>query len=315
MRQGKQGFRQIRTPYGLLFFDRQSGIHILIDELEGRWGWEKPLYVQFQITGNCNRQCTFCHVSSGPDDDRGIWDYKSALSLCHSLDSFGILGVAFGGGEPFLFPYFVELCNEVWETTHLDLGVTSNGLLIRDSDLVALRDHLSQLRVSVWNPVDADKLKRLVGNGVDVGVNLLMQRGGVKLMKATLSRCYSLGVRDFLILPCRPAGRATANMSPTRSELREIPKLLEAFRDVTVAFDIHTGLLLQSDKGLSFMQPWQEEGAGTRVVAVTCDGLVKPTSFCSFGIPLHAANDFPSVYARLVTAHANSTCDCKKGYA
>jgi len=299
--------RSVKTPYGLLFFDRQSGIHILLDEYAGRWGWEKPLFVQFQITNRCNMHCAFCYASSGSDSGDGVWNYDSALALCRSLDSFGVLGVAFGGGEPFLFPRFVELCKEVWKTTNLDLGATSNGVLIRDSDLAILKDCLSQLRVSVWNPVDANKLKKLIGNGVNVAVNLLLQRGGLKLVETTLRRCYSLGARDFLILRCQAAGRSTRNMAPTLDELRELPRLLSTFKDIMAGFDVGTGLLLKSE-GVErdFMQPWNEDGAGTRVVAVTYDGLVKPTSFCSFGIPLRNTDDFANVYNQLLTAHAKS---------
>ena len=142
-------------------------------------------------------------------------------------------------------------------------------------------------------------------------MNLLLQRNGLKAMESILRRCHSLGARDFLVMRCHPVGRATRDMVPTLDELRELPRLLDSFRDITVGFDVGMGLLLQSEKiGLEFVQPWKEDGAGTRVIAVTYHGSVKQTSFCSFGIPLRTINCFPIIYAQLATLHAESACNC-----
>ena len=133
--------RSIETPEGLLLFDRRTGMNVLLDELKNKDAtWRRPLYVALAITNHCNRECRWCYASSGPGCPlESFWTRNKVLNLAKSLDDFGILGIALGGGEPFTYPNFAQLCREIWDSTELDVGATTNGDLVTDEDLATLK--------------------------------------------------------------------------------------------------------------------------------------------------------------------------------
>jgi MoaA/NifB/PqqE/SkfB family radical SAM enzyme len=292
--------RSIETPEGVLLFDRRTGTNVLFDELK-REGttWKKPLYVALAITNRCNRECRWCYSSSGPESTaEGFWTKDKVLGLAHSLDEFGILGMALGGGEPFTYPGFAQLCREIWDSTGLDVGATTNGDLVTDGDLETLKGHFGQLRVSVWSEREIGKASRLLGKGVPIGVNTILLRGGYDLVHRVVEAGTAAGIRDFLILSCKPVGRASASMTPAKEDVVELVSLIRAHPDISFQTDAEIAMMLESH-GVDFAQPWVEEGGGSRFIMVTHDGLVKPDSFSPRGVRLGDFGDLHSVYYQM----------------
>lgn len=284
----REDLKVVETPGGLLFSDRRSGLNLLFDELKGRFEptWKKPLHVALAITNHCNRQCRWCYADSGPSSPvEGYWTRARVLGLSKALDEWGVLGLAFGGGEPFAYPRFAELCRDVWDTTGLDVGVTTNGDLVTYDDLELLRGHVGELRVSVWSPMETGKAVRLIGRGVPVAVNTVLFRGGFGFVERIVKEGIKRGIEDFLVLSCKPVGRADSSLVPASEEVSRLAALIRSYPEVEFKTDAAIAMALQA-LGVGFAQPWVEEGAGKRFVMITHDGFVKPDSFSSVKVRL-----------------------------
>ncbi len=300
-------FRNIKTPDGLLLFERRTGVNILLDEMKGRWGWEKPLYVAVQLTNLCNRQCRWCYASSSSSAPSGVWTTEKLLNLCQYLDRWGVAGVAFGGGEPFTFPGFSSLARQVWDSTGLDVGATSNGDLITDADLATMNGHLGQLRISVWHPSEVRaKVIRLLGRGVDVGINTILFNGGVGLVKSIVEEGVKAGVNDFLILACKVYGRAVDSMAPDAEDVSKLAEYIRKHQEIGFKVDPALSFALAA-QGTRFLQPWIEEKSGPRFLSITHDGFVKPDSFSDVRVPLMNCDQLPGIYQSFFANHVQPT--------
>ena len=298
-------FRVNEIPEGTLLYDRRSGLTVLLDDFHGKRCWSKPLNVAVQITNRCNRSCKWCYASSSPSEARGLWTREKILELCRFLDSWGVNGVAFGGGEPFTFPSFALLCREVWENTGLDVGATTNGDLVTDDDLTLLRGHFGQLRVSVWHPNEVGlKVKHLLGKGVRIGINTILFRGGFETVRQIIENGAEIGVNDFLVLSCKAYGRASEGMIPVDADIGQLAAFFRKNRRLSFKVDPALSVALSS-RGMRFMQPWVEETSGPRFLMVTHDGYVKRDSFSETKVELRDFRLLPRIYAGLHSLEDN----------
>ena len=274
-------------------YDRRSGLNVLLESFKHQ-SFDKPLYAQVKITNKCNLHCSFCSQGSSADFEHE-WTFDELFSLFEFLDQWGLTGIALGGGEPFTFPRLAELVRKTWNDTGLDVSITSNGLLITEEDLRTLAGNVGEIRVSCWTPNDLRKVKRLIGKGVNIGINTVLFANGMGGVKEIVNSAREIGVDDFLILQCRPQGRASAELSPSPTDFRELADFVR-YLGMNVKVDTGTGLKL---KGLlSYTGPWSTDTAGA-VICVTEDRCVAPNSFeLERKEPITMFDDIKSAYNR-----------------
>jgi organic radical activating enzyme len=119
----------------LLLFDRETGRNVLCDGPEFTGLRQRcARVVQFGITNRCNLACEF---SSRDLTMASSWTAPSAFAFLSDLAERGVLEAAFGGGEPFVFPGFVELVERLHAETPLGVNITTNGLKLRPAVLDA----------------------------------------------------------------------------------------------------------------------------------------------------------------------------------
>src|SRR5438132_1158110 len=95
---------------GAHWFDRTSGLNILLDDVEvpkKRWS-RGPRFVSIALTNACELRCPFCYAPKIP----GRLKSDDVLTWVEELDRAGTLGVGFGGGEPTAHPDFARICVE-----------------------------------------------------------------------------------------------------------------------------------------------------------------------------------------------------------
>ena len=267
-------WREFKTPEGLLLYDRGTGLNVLLDSFKHENAFDKPLYAQVKVTNKCNLHCDFCSQRSDAVFDHE-WTFDELFSLFKYLDEWKLEGIALGGGEPFTFPRLAELVRKTWNETGLDISITSNGLLIRDEDLKALAGNVGEIRVSCWAAQDLKKVRRLIGKGVHIGINTILFANGIDTVREIIHGALDIGVDDFLILQCRPLGRAGAELSPSPTDFRELADLV---RDLGINVKVDTGTGLKLKGLLPYTGPWGSDTAGA-VICVTEDRCVAPNSF------------------------------------
>lgn len=134
-------------PDGIHFFDRFTGLNILIDEVippENEWS-QAPRQVSVALTNVCDLHCEFCYAPK----------VKASLQLdqlkrwIKELDQLGTLGIGFGGGEPTLYPKFAELCEFTANETDLAVTFTTHGHRLTDDLLSQLKGNVHFIRISI----------------------------------------------------------------------------------------------------------------------------------------------------------------------
>ena len=289
MQTGSPQFREFRTPEGLLLYNRESGLNILQESFKFP-RFDKPLYAQVKVTNKCNLHCTFCSQRSDSSFAHQ-WAFEELFTLFRYLDECQIGGIAVGGGEPFTFPRLAELVRKTWNETGLDVSITSNGLLIRDDDLEILRENVGEIRLSCWTEKDVYKARRLVGKGVPIAINTILFSNGTDNVKRVIEAAQSLGITDFLILQCRPVGRADQNLCPTSRDFQELAEFVREL-GIHVKVDVETGKEM-SKEGLHRLGL---QSTINPIICITEDKCIAPDSFSREKIPINRFEDIPRLF-------------------
>lgn len=134
-------------PDGLHFFNRSTGINILVDEIkppESAWS-VAPRHVSVALTNACDLACPHCYAPKNP----AALDFDRLTCWLNDLDANGCDGVGFGGGDPTLYPRLTELCSFAAKKTNLAITMTTNAHQLSDQLLEKLAGNLHFVRVSM----------------------------------------------------------------------------------------------------------------------------------------------------------------------
>lgn len=305
------GWRRRRQRDGHLFFQRATGLNVLVDEIAvaPEEVDRVPRYVQWALLDACNLECSFCYASKGG----ARWSRERVLGLARDLDEWGVLEVALAGGEPFAYRGFEELLGHLWDTTGMAIHVTTNGLLIPEGFAERRAGRLGQVRVSV-DGVGAT-YERLRGapfaavvaglrrlRGLPVGLNLLVTDETLPEFPLYLDFAAGEGIRDLLLL--RPWGPGAALLAePWRERVAEA-----AGRALEGGFRVSLSCLF-GDVGLPSLVPGPC-GAGREYLYLGSDGRVRASSTAAEGWEFAGLEELRRLYEGPLARHV---CDCAQG--
>lgn len=284
-----RGLRRYALDGALLLFDRDTGLSALCDGPEtAHLRRRAPRVVQFALTNECNLACSFCSRPAGAPSE---WSAEEILALLRGLDAAGTLEVAFGGGEPLLFPDFVDLVRELHASTRLAVSATSNGTRLTPAVLEALAPCLAQLRLSVYDDVPSRPLlSRLRASRLRWGVNYLVTPARLEGLESAVFSLLAQGCRDLLLLAYK-GHDASLHLTPAQSEglARRVAVLHRALgARLALKTDVCWGERLDAAPRLL------EEGpcaAGYDFVVLTSDRQLSPCSFHPLRLPGRTAQE------------------------
>lgn len=196
---GARAFRRYQEDGAELWFSPASGLHVRVEtERTRRASRRVPRVVMFGITNRCNLRCDFC--SRDPALESG-WTVETAATLLEELDEAGVLEVAFGGGEPFVFAGFDALVARLHERTSLALSVTTNGTTITEARWAAYAGLFATVRLSLYPEVDwRGPARVLAAAGQRWGANVLVDDSSVDALPSLLDAVAAEGASDVSIL-------------------------------------------------------------------------------------------------------------------
>ena len=284
--------RRIVTPDGLFIYDRSAGTCLFTPDVRSE-KWVKPLYAQIALTNKCNKSCWFCYNRSSPEG--GLeWEPGALKRLIGFLDRWGIFGVSFGGGEPFLYPHLNEIVRYAWNETGLDVSLTTNGT---EGEVAKIDGFVSEVRVSVYDEGSLANLKKFIGRRFEVGVNLLLFRGGAKRLEKLIEGAMGMGVSDFLVNSFLAVGRGEeyAEMEPQAQDYAELAEIIRAHPEATFKVSSRTAEALKDIGGIDRFLPFNRESNG-RIIAITADGKVKASSLSEEGYAFSEPEEIPKLY-------------------
>jgi MoaA/NifB/PqqE/SkfB family radical SAM enzyme len=207
------------TKHGVHFFERQTGINILLDEVrppESSWA-VAPRYVSVALTNACELSCPYCYASKKP----ARLGAKEINYWLTELDQNGCLGVGFGGGEPTLHSEFAKICRATADETGMAVSFTTHGHRISEELAKQLRGSVHFIRVSVDGIGqtyernrgrtfgDLEKRIKLISGICRFGINVVVGDRTVWELDGLLECAERWGAEELLLLPEKAiSGRA-----------------------------------------------------------------------------------------------------------
>lgn len=87
--------------------------------------------IRIKITGECNRNCCFCHKEGNMASIQNIvFDEELKMIIDKLRNDFSIENIALTGGEPLLYPHLVDFIHSInVETNIKNVSITTNGTI------------------------------------------------------------------------------------------------------------------------------------------------------------------------------------------
>ena len=275
---------------GVLRFDRATGTNVLLRSPETALNRrEAPRSIQIGLLSPCNMSCSFCYRDAAAPSRLTS---EFLLDLLIRADQWGVLEVAFGGGEPLLFKGFVELLRNLHEKTDLGLNFTTNGTLLTTERVDALEGVVGEVRVSAYADNNyRETLRR--ARRLNLGVNLLVTPENVNRLEVLVHDCFEQGARNVLLLGYK------GQDSSLHLDAHGLERLQESVRRMfrlPLRLDIcwHPHLT-----GVDHLFQRSDCGAGDEFLVITPDRAIQPCSFHHERIPFSSFEDLRLIYRDL----------------
>lgn len=283
---------KIRTgPDGHHFFDRRTGINVLIDEVRpAEKSWSRaPRQVSIALTNVCDLQCAYCYAPKA----RATLTADQVLAWLVELDEAGCLAVGFGGGEPTLHPQFAEICQRTARETQLAVTFTTHGHRLTDHLLESLAGSANFFRVSVDGVGQAyeaqrgrkfdDLLARLnsLAGVFPFGINVVVNDRTIDQLDALANLSQQVGAAELLLLPQQP----TATVGGVSQELSA--RLEEWVRNY--AGPIRLAISEAGADGLPTCDPLPGEKELRAYAHIDASGMLRTSSYAKAATPIGEA--------------------------
>ena len=193
----------------------------------GLWDEKKdhlsaPTEVHFSITNRCDANCPGCYVDSGKKmgGELGFEELKNAID---KFSEIGVFNLAFGGGEPSLYPRLIELA-EYCKKKDIVPNITTNALSMTE-EMAKKFKIFNQIHVSLdglekyyddegsnktFEKIDAG-IRLLRKHNEHVGLNVVVSNRNIEILDEILDYAKSRKLRSLLLLRYKPSGRAKKN--------------------------------------------------------------------------------------------------------
>lgn len=291
--------RALELDGEVLLFDRLTGTNVLVaNETTRALRRRAPRMLQVALTNACDKSCSFCYR---PLDAKSRWTFDQLVELARFCDEWGVLEIAFGGGEPTLFPRFAELLRAIWSETGMCPSFTTHGKRLDADFLRRIRGAYGQLQVSVYDEDDTGAIiDLLVAERARFGLNYLVTPARVRTLEADVVSFVERGVSDMLFLSYKGADRS---LHLTKRECEMFDESLAKLhgllgRRIALKVDVcwatrlvHTPQLLDAD----------DCGANIDFLSITSDKRVLACSFNNAGIAFQAVSEIRTIWTAMQT--------------
>ena len=284
--QGVAGVKVRCDGNGVHVFDRQSGLNVLLDEIEvplhdRAWA---PRFISVALTNACDLHCRFCYA---PKHVARL-NVDAVVAWAIELDEGGCLGIGFGGGEPTLHPYFAHLCQRVAAETQLAVSFTTHGHRITEELAEQLEGAVHFVRVSMDGVGETyerirgrrfatflDKL-RLVRAIAPFGVNYVVNAETIRELDAAAAAAFEHGAFEMLLLPERPVA-GVGGIDPDSS------KALTRWIQSSAQYRLAISDAAPTDR-IPIANPFRDESGVSAYAHIDASGFLRISSFSADGV-------------------------------
>lgn len=290
--------RWTRLDGAWMGFDRDRGLNLLYaDEQTRTLARRAPRTLQVGLLTPCNMACSFCYRDAAAPSRL---TREFVVDLLIEAERWGLLEVAFGGGEPLLFKGFADLIDELHRRTELGLNLTTNGLLLTPELMARLRGKIGEIRLSAYPDNDwRGTLTRFAGE--PIGINWIVTPANVGVLAPRVREMLALGARNVLLLGYK--GEDTSML--LGAELAALRAALAELDGLPLMVDI---CLYPHLADLPHLFARTDCGAGDDMLAITADRAVQACSFADHRIPFETFEELQLIYGlmRAARPHAHT---------
>ena len=212
-----------------------------ITPIDQRTGLSAPITVTWEVTNRCNLRCVHCLSNSGPDADTAReLNLEEARKVVDQLAASRVFQIHFGGGEPLLYPGFMELLRHAQARGFCCLCISTNGALLdakRIGQLEEIGGIYLQLSLDGASEPSCDDirgrgayrrvveaLERLSGSSIVRTVNFVLTRQNAHELDAMRELAAAHGA-TLRVTRLKPSGRGEQiyrRMRPTQEQFAEL---------------------------------------------------------------------------------------------
>lgn len=275
-------------PAGLHYFNRNSGLNILLEEaIPQETCWHAaPRQISIALTNTCDLSCPYCYAPK----NHAVLAYEQVCSWLCEFDQNGALGVGFGGGEPTLHPSFAKYCEFATNSTQLAVTFTTHGHHLKPKLLSRLEGNVNFIRLSMDGVQKTyERLRRKsftefttrlrdARSIAPFGLNFVVNEDTINDLEAAITFAHAEGAKEFLLLPEQPT---TQRQSLAESELKQLQLWVDSYKG-----DIPLSISETEAHSFGTCDPCAAE-TGLRAYAhITAMGHLQRTSFAPSGVPI-----------------------------
>ena len=275
-------------PSGLQFFNRSSGLTVLLDEATvPACQWSKaPRHVSIALTNACDLHCSHCFAPK----TKGVLDPGLVAKWLVELDLNGCVSVGFGGGEPTLHPYFSDICRFAASRTRMGVTCTTHGHFFDEQVLASLDGTLNYVRISMDGVGATYEIIRgrpfaslcrrikVIGAHTSFGINYLINSVTFPDLETAVSLAHELGASQFLLLPEQPVKGRGGIDSETVNALQE---WVSNYRG-----NVPLAVSQRGSDELPTCDPLPSENGLRAYAHIDANGFLKASSFDAAGIAM-----------------------------
>lgn len=285
------GVKVRHGPDGHHFFDRRTGINLLMDEVRpAEQSWSRaPRQVSIALTNACDLHCAYCYAPKS----RASLTADQVLAWLVELDEAGCFAVGFGGGEPTLHPQFAEICRRAARETRLAVTFTTHGHRLTDHLLGALVGSANFVRVSVdgvgrtYESYRGRKYEELVARlgGVarvlPFGINVVVNDRTIGELDTLAELAHQFKATELLLLP-QQATAAVGGIS------QEVAARLEQWVR-SYAGSVRLAISEAGADGLPTCDPLPGEKELRAYAHIDASGMLRASSYATAETPIGEA--------------------------
>lgn len=213
---------------------------------------QKPFIVNFEVTSQCNLECTFCcaQLSKYRREDLPT---KRVLKIISKIADEGIYSIFLTGGEPLLredLPVIIKECID----RGMNVSLSTNGTeaTSRIASTIASAG-LEEIQVSIHAPDDTndeivgvkgatihsfDGLRNLVEAGLRVTVAGVAIRTNYTLLPRLADKVAKMGAKHFRVLRLMPHSYDTLREQVPHQEMQALVRRLFSLEEELEGFTI-----------------------------------------------------------------------------
>jgi MoaA/NifB/PqqE/SkfB family radical SAM enzyme len=277
---------------GKLYFDANTGTNVLLRNEETQtYRRTAPRSLQIGLLSPCNLACSFCYRDAAAPS-RLTSDFL--IDLLIQADTWGVLEVAFGGGEPLLFRGFTQLLRTLRERTRLGLNFTTNGTLLTAERIAEFEGLVGEVLLSAYpDNKYRDTLRR--ARKLNIGVNYLVTPENVNRLELDVQDFLRLGARNVLLLGYKGADPA---LHLGAAQLETLAAAVRRMKALPLRLDICWYPHL-ADVDHLFERSDCE--AGNEFLVITPDRAVQACSFSTEKFSFDSFAELQAIYRQLQT--------------